>query len=404
MDESHTEPSLHKYRVTRPEFYTRCAVVVAVVCVFAFSFGRFLRLDLRDQLVIGSLAGIALALAVWFAWKRRPTTYIRRVPTATATMSINQIETLTDLNRLIDAEDASRNLIAANPDNHRAYETLARALLQQRRPTEALAAAESSLAIEPSSSHASYLRASAQSGLKKPLRAIASLDQAIEASPTTTHLHVAKARQHLEIGRLGFLNRGPRPRRKHRTLSHDAAQRAVELDPTSDAAIRALAAAKESLGDVDGAMAAYEQSVSLHPENASGVFALGRLTMRNGDLGQGATLLMSAVSLDPSLGRQASQEFIPRSRVYDIAMMAWIITALLTVVWIVMALLGNVGFLRIYLACGVLVGLRGVLNWAKRKTNLEYPPELQRRIEFFQESVSAFDSGKPPPTTVERIS
>lgn len=403
MTSDGTQAPLRKYRVTKPGFATRCVAAVVLTILFAVYFARFASRDLQDQVVLGSLAAVAVMFLIRSAWTRRPTTYIRRAPTATSAVSAEQIEMLTDLHRFVDAEDAARNLLAAEPENHDGYETLARALLKQRRPTEALAAAQSALTIKPTSAHAMYLRALSMSDLHMPLRAIASLDEAIQIRPSSPQLHAAKAHQHLNIGRLGLLNRGPWPRRKHRSFSHESAQRALELDPTSAFAMGTLAAAKESLGDTDGAIVTYEQALSLDPGNARNMFALGKLVLRQRELERGATLIFAAVSLDPSLGPCASREFIPNSRVYNIAMMAWIITALLMAVWIVMALMGDVGFLRLYLAAGVLTGLRGILTWAKRASNMDYPEELQSRIVDFQDSVSGFEPAPPPTTTVERI-
>lgn len=144
------------------------------------------------------------------AWKKRPrrtveTTYAYGDPTQQKT------EALLDIGKTEQALLGAKQLLATNPDDIGANETLARALLASGSHREARDVATQALQLDPASIVALHVRALANARLGDRQKSLADLSTAISVEPTNAALLNELALFHLDSHEASFFQSWTRP-------------------------------------------------------------------------------------------------------------------------------------------------------------------------------------------------
>jgi tetratricopeptide (TPR) repeat protein len=141
---------------------------------------------------------------------------------------------------------------AAAPAHTGTFVNLARALLAERRPAEALVAADRVLALEPDDLHADFLRGSALSALGQPATAIDALQRALARDPDNAGAWLNLGNACADLDRLDEAERHCRE--------------AIRRTPDLVEAHASLGFVLTSLGRLDEAIAACEAAIALQPD------------------------------------------------------------------------------------------------------------------------------------------
>lgn len=185
-----------------------------------------------------------------------------------AASTIGHATALCDLRRFDEATVLLRQIIAAEPQNAKAYCQLARALLGLGgREAEALAAARAAIAIEPDNDWPYRLASLALSASGGHPEAAAMARTAVQLAPHNPYCHSILACVLAESGR-------------HLDEAHDAATRALALDPHNTECHMALGAVALADSRYDDAAAAFHQVMALDPDNSAARNELARVQLR----------------------------------------------------------------------------------------------------------------------------
>ena len=162
-----------------------------------------------------------------------------------------RLRALADLRRWTDLERAAREALATMAHRPDVHANLARALLLQDRPEEAVAAAEAGLAVAPHDDWLGRVLASAQVAAGRVDDAAATLSGLLLADPDGYHVHVLAARVALRQGRVDD------------AATH--ARAAIAADGGRAGGFVMLAAARSQAGDPTEAEAVARAGLAVDP-------------------------------------------------------------------------------------------------------------------------------------------
>jgi arylsulfatase A-like enzyme/Tfp pilus assembly protein PilF len=183
------------------------------------------------------------------------------------------------------AEDSFREALARDPLYKAAAFQLAMTYLELGRVEEAASGFGRVLEIDPRDNKSYYLLAKLQIRRKDCTQALALLDQAIESTTDTAPFHNLRAECYIELGELD--------------KAEVEISTALGMKAELPRAHYYLAIIREQRGDIQGAIAAYEDEVRLFPHDHLTFFNLARLYGQAGETGNQMEHLENAIKLKP---------------------------------------------------------------------------------------------------------
>ncbi len=188
-------------------------------------------------------------------------------------------------------------VVAAEPDNSRAWALLAQAQLGAGKPAEGLAAADRAVQLDPGSAWPHRLRSIAQ---RRTGRNRDAVDTAIEACRLEPHHwmnHFNLAQAALDAP--GYVGPGGQ---SALALARDASVAARELAPNEPSAHYVSGQVSRADGNSDEALAHFQQTLALDPEHSSAINELGRISLERGKAGAAAQHFIQAARIAPGQG------------------------------------------------------------------------------------------------------
>lgn len=188
-------------------------------------------------------------------------------------------------------------VVAAEPDNSRAWSLLAQAHIGSGNPAEALAAAERAVQLDPAASWPHRLRSIAQRRTGRKYEAVQSATEACRLEPHHWMNHFNLAQTALD----------------GRTFVYPGGITGLEIAQQASATARSLAPNEPSVhyvsgqvsrasGDAAGAAAHFERALALDPEHSSAINELGRIKLEQGNAGDAARHFVQAARIAPGQG------------------------------------------------------------------------------------------------------
>jgi tetratricopeptide (TPR) repeat protein len=162
---------------------------------------------------------------------------------------------------------------------------LARLLLEDRKPRQAIAEVNDVLKVDPSNADALETMARAYLAENNSVEALAELNKAVQQNPRNGALYVALGQFRQSQGNI------------QQAIS--AFQRAIELSPGYGPAYSALGELLLRQNQVEQAREIFERAVALNPDNWEDVFRLGDIDDKAGYRKQATDLYHKALSLHP---------------------------------------------------------------------------------------------------------
>lgn len=184
-------------------------------------------------------------------------------------------------------------VLAAEPDNSRAWSLLAQAQIGAGQPAEGLVATERAVQLDPASAWAHRLRSIAQ---RRTSQAREALDAAGEACRLDPHHWM----NHLNLAQAALAAAGsPAADSSGLQLAQQASSTARQLAPNEPSVHYVSGQVSRALGEPAAARAHFERTLALDPEHSSAVNELGRLTLEFGKPGDAARHFVQAARIAP---------------------------------------------------------------------------------------------------------
>jgi tetratricopeptide (TPR) repeat protein len=212
------------------------------------------------------------------------------------TAELTRADVMLSAGRFAEAITLIAAVLAAEPDNSRAWSLLAQAQIGAGQPTEGLAAADRAVQLDPASAWAHRLRSIAQRRTGQPGEALDAASEACRLDPHhwMNHLNLAQA----ALAAIG----SPAGDSSGLQLAQQASSMARELAPNEPSVHYVSGQVSRALGDPAAARAHFERTLSLDPEHSSAVNELGRLTLELGKPGDAAKHFVQAARIAPGQG------------------------------------------------------------------------------------------------------
>jgi tetratricopeptide (TPR) repeat protein len=195
--------------------------------------------------------------------------------------------------RFSEARTLVAAVLAAEPDNSRAWSLLAQAQIGAGQPAEGLAAADRAVQLDPASAWAHRLRSIAQ-------RRTGQVREALDAAAEACRLDPHQWMNHLNLAQAALAAAGgPAGDSSRLQLAQRASSTARQLAPNEPSVHYASGQVSRALGEPDAARAHFERTLALDPEHSSAVNELGRLTLEFGKPGDAARHFVQAARIAP---------------------------------------------------------------------------------------------------------
>jgi tetratricopeptide (TPR) repeat protein len=191
------------------------------------------------------------------------------------------------VNRPAEAAALWKRVASLRPDGSDVQYQLAYALLDANEPFEAASIARRAIAAKPDFADAHAILARALSAARKHGEALVSIDRATELAPDSPEVRNHAGQVHQAAGRLAE--------------AREQFERAIKLNPSVPYYHRNLAAVLDAMDDVDGAIAAANESMRLAGEDAQILVNLSTLYRRRRQYDACLATADRAVKLQPSL-------------------------------------------------------------------------------------------------------
>jgi tetratricopeptide (TPR) repeat protein len=210
------------------------------------------------------------------------------------TAELSRADVMLGAGRFAEAITLIAAVLAAEPDNGRAWSLLAQAQIGAGQPAEGLAAADRAVQLDPASAWAHRLRSIAQRRTGQPREA---LDAATEACRLEPHHWMS----HLNLAQAALATAGSSPAGDSSglELAQQASSTARQLAPNEPSVHYVSGQVSRALGDPAAARAHFERTLALDPEHSSAVNELGRLTLEFGKPGEAARHFVQAARIAP---------------------------------------------------------------------------------------------------------
>jgi tetratricopeptide (TPR) repeat protein len=242
-----------------------------------------------------------------------------------AATELDRAEFMASADRYAEAISIAAQVIAADPDNSRAFAILAQAQLGAGQPDRALAAASRAVELDPASAWPHRLRSIALRRTGDPSGAIAAALEACKLDPHhwMNHFNLAQAALGLPSaagvpgaaaadGAPGAPNglgaadgrgeAGCSAQAGRLQLARQASAMARELAPDEPSAHYVSGLVSRASGADDEALGHFRRTLALDPEYSSAINELGRLKLERGNHGGAARDFIQAARLAPGQG------------------------------------------------------------------------------------------------------
>ena len=173
------------------------------------------------------------------------------------------------------------------PDYAEAHNNRGNALMDLKRPAEALASCDKAIALKPDYAEAHYNRGNALMDLKRPAEALASYDKAIALKPDYAEAHSNRGNALMDL-----------KRPEEALASYD---RAIALKPDFDLAWLGRGNALIRLKDFEHALAAFDSALASNPGLAAAWINRGNVLNELKRYEDATAAYDSAINLDPTL-------------------------------------------------------------------------------------------------------
>ncbi len=223
--------------------------------------------------------------------------------------NLRRADALIEINRPQDAHRLVSAVVAAAPDNFRAYCLLARCYSMTGNTEMMLAAADQATVRNPDHEWGHRLRSMALRGLGRHEEALAAATTAVRIAPLVWQPYV-----NLTEALLRF------PGVAQRKLAYEAATRAVHLAPNVTSTHVTLGRVYVSIGARDEAAACYERALAINPMDPTALTNLGSLALLRGRLAQASRTFRTVAASHPSVETFANNVGVAASRWNDRAL------------------------------------------------------------------------------------
>jgi tetratricopeptide (TPR) repeat protein len=189
-------------------------------------------------------------------------------------------------------------VVAAEPDNSRAWALLAQAQLGAGNPADGLTAADRAVQLDPASAWPHRLRSIAQRRTGRDAAAMESAAEACRLEPHhwMNHVNLAQA----ALGASGHGGPGAAPDgQPSLAAARHASETARELAPNEPSVHYLSGQVSRAYGDKDGARLHFERTLALDPEHCSAINELGRLRLERGQSAAAAEHFIQAARIAP---------------------------------------------------------------------------------------------------------
>ena len=214
-----------------------------------------------------------------------------------AATALRRADVLLGAGRFAEAIALIAPVVAAEPDNGRAWSLLAQAQLGAGQPAEGLAAAENAIRLDPASSWPHRLRSIALRRIGRPCEAVESAGEACRLDPHHWMNHFNLAQTALDghsvvyPGGITGLE-----------IARQASATARTLAPNEPSAFYVSGQVSRVSGDTAEATAHFERALALDPEHSSAINELGRIKLEQGNAGDAARHFVQAARIAPGQG------------------------------------------------------------------------------------------------------
>jgi tetratricopeptide (TPR) repeat protein len=188
-------------------------------------------------------------------------------------------------------------VVAAEPDNSRAWSLLAQAQLGVGKPAEGLAAAENAIRLDPAASWPHRLRSIALRRTGQRYEAVESASEACRLDPHHWMNHFNLAQTALD-GQTFVFPGGM----TGLEIARQASATARSLAPNEPSAFYVSGQVSRTAGDTAEATAHFERALALDPEHSSAINELGRIKLEQGNAGDAARHFVHAARIAPGQG------------------------------------------------------------------------------------------------------
>ena len=213
-----------------------------------------------------------------------------------AAAELRKADLMLGAGRFAEATTLIAAVLAAEPDNSRAWSLLAQAHLGTGQLAEALTAANRAVQLEPASSWPHRLRSIAHRRSGQVHDALSAAAEACRLEPHywMNHLNMAQAAL-AAADSAGGQNSGLQ-------VAQQASSLARQLAPNEPSVHYVSGQVSRALGDPQSARACFERTLALDPEHSSAVNEIGRLTLEFGKAGDAARHFVHAARISPGQG------------------------------------------------------------------------------------------------------
>jgi tetratricopeptide (TPR) repeat protein len=211
-----------------------------------------------------------------------------------AASALRRADVLLAAGRFAEAITLIAPVVAAEPDNGRAWSLLAQAQLGVGKPAEGLTAAENAVRLDPAASWPHRLRSIALRRTGQRYEAVESANEACRLDPHHWMNHFNLAQTALD-GQ-SFVYPGGVTGLE---IARQASAAARALAPNEPSAFYVSGQVSRASGDTAEAIAHFERALALDPEHSSAINELGRIKLEQGNAGDAARHFVHAARIAP---------------------------------------------------------------------------------------------------------
>jgi tetratricopeptide (TPR) repeat protein len=209
---------------------------------------------------------------------------------------LQRARAMIDVGRFDDAITLLGPVVAAEPDNDRAWALLAQAHIGAQRPAEGLAAAGQALQLDPASAWAHRLRSIA-------LRMTGHADAAMQPATEACRLEPHSWLNHLNLAQASLAaSKDPHNLAGAVQAATDASANARRLAPNEPSVHYVSGQVSRARGQAQEAVSHFRQVLALDPEHSGALNELGRIDLDRGRSGAAARHFVLAARVSPGQG------------------------------------------------------------------------------------------------------
>ena len=279
-----------------------------------------------------------------------------------------QAKVLLDLRRFDEAASLLARVVAAEPQDSRAWCLLAAAYLGAGRYEEAAAAASRAIILAPSDEMPYRLASMAQRHLGQITAAVSSAIQACKLAPDEWRAYVCLAQA--ELATMGFLARAELPKEAYFNAAELAAATAVRLAPHEPDVHFTAGQVSYARRKWKAARAHRERALALDPAHSGALNELGRISLRRGGNLPAARHFTQAARSAPGVSAYGRNAEIPVRRVLALTAVAIYLATWALIIALVILVSRWPAVLGYALAIALVAGYGAVQLW-------RMPPETR---------------------------